>query len=236
MAVGATSLEVVPSADEKPDAVVLGFNPTMTYSELAEVAIAIQRGAVWVQTNMDATVPTPRGPVPGNGALAAAVRAATGVEPVVAGKPEAPLHREGILRTQARRPLVVGDRLNTDIEGAVRGGADSLLVLSGVTTPATLVAAGPHLRPSFIAHDLRGLHVPHVAPTLVRGDPGCPSSMTCGTWAAEVRDGEVVLSGVGSSEDLSEDGRLDGLRAVCAAAWHARGSVDASLALTILGW
>ena len=74
--------------------------------------------------------------------------AATGAEPLVAGKPQPPLHQESITRTGARNPLVVGDRLDTDIQGAVRGGVDSLLVFTGVTTPAQLVAALAERQPS----------------------------------------------------------------------------------------
>ena len=117
-------------------------------------------GALYVATNADATLPSPRGPQPGNGSIIALLVAATGVQPVVAGKPEPPLHAESVQRTGARRPLVVGDRLDTDIEGAVRGRADSLLVLTGVSTPADAVLRR-RARPTYLARDLGGLLTPH---------------------------------------------------------------------------
>src|SRR5262249_57862182 len=97
---------------------------------------------------------------------------ATGQEPLVAGKPEPPLHAEAVARTDASRPLVVGDRLDTDIEGAVRVGADSMLVFTGVARPLDAVLAPPHQRPSYPAPDLARLRVPH--PPVVRADRGYP--------------------------------------------------------------
>lgn len=125
----------------------------------------------WYASNTDLTIPGARGISPGNGAAVEVVRIATGAEPHVAGKPLPPMHREAVLRTGARRPLVVGDRLDTDIEGAYNGGADSLLVLTGVTTPAVLLAARPEHRPTYVDADLRGLLTgqPEVTGTAVDG-------------------------------------------------------------------
>src|SRR5260370_31543 len=104
---------------------------------------------------------TKRGRQRGKGSLIQVVATATGVRPLVAGKPEPPLHTESVLRTGARHPLVVGDRLDTDIEAAHRVGADSLLVLTGVTGPAEAVLAPPSQRPTYLAEDLAGLLEPH---------------------------------------------------------------------------
>jgi len=112
------------------------------------------------------------------------------------------MHRESVQRSGASRPLVVGDRLDTDIEGASRVGCDSLLVLTGVTTPAQLLAAPPEHRPTYLSAGLDGLLSAHRAPE--RGDAG----WTCGGWRAAA---DLRLSGEG--EDL------DALRALCAAAW-----------------
>ncbi len=111
---------------------------------------AVARGLPWFASNTDLTIPSPRGIAPGNGAAVEVVRIATGAEPQVAGKPLPPMHRETILRTGAERPLVVGDRLDTDIEGANAGGVDSLLVLTGVTDAAQLLAAAPKYRPTYV--------------------------------------------------------------------------------------
>src|SRR6185437_1343231 len=113
-------LNPVESADESPQAVVQGYSPLTDWAKLAEGAVAINRGLLWVATNLDPTVPSPRGPLPGNGSLVAALRHATGAEPVATGKPDPTMHRESVQRSAAERPIVVGDRLDTDIEGATR--------------------------------------------------------------------------------------------------------------------
>ena len=120
----------------------------------------MRSGAFWVATNADSTLPSRRGLLPGNGSLVAAVALATGQRPVVAGKPELPLHAEGVTRTHAKNPLVVGDRLDTDIEGAFAADTDCLLVLTGVTRAADLVDAPIQHRPTYLALDLAGLLEP----------------------------------------------------------------------------
>ncbi len=120
-ALGERGLVPVASADADPVAVMQGYGPDVGWRDLAEASLVIERGHPWVATNLDSTIPSPRGRVLGNGSLVAALRHATGVEPLVAGKPEPPLMQESVLRTGARRPLVVGDRLDTDIEGASQG-------------------------------------------------------------------------------------------------------------------
>jgi glycerol-1-phosphatase len=218
-------LSPVYGADDQPVAVVQGYSPELDWRQLAEGAIAIRRGALWVATNLDTTVPSPRGPLPGNGSLVAALRVATGAEPVATGKPDPTMHRETMLRTEAVRPLVVGDRLDTDIEGATAVGCPSLLVFSGVTTPADLLAAPPRLRPDFIGHDVSALLVEH-PPTSETG-----GVYRCGEWRARADSGQLLLESdrpqAGASEDepgpvTGRDGDLDdlnGLRALCAAAW-----------------
>jgi hypothetical protein len=127
----------------------------------------------------------------------------------VAGKPEPPLHAESVQRVGAKRPLVVGDRLDTDIEGAFRGGADSLLVLTGVTRPPELLLAPREQQPSYVAEGLAGLNASH--PGVVRANGG----FSCGGWTAAARTGEAWLGVTGTGE------WIDGLRALCAAAWAA---------------
>lgn len=189
-------------------AVVSGFSPDLGWRDLAEGTYAVREGLPWVASNLDRTVPTPRGLAPGNGLLVDVVAAAAGRRPdAVAGKPELPLHQEAVARTGSLHPLVVGDRLDTDVEGARRAGVDSLLVLTGVTAAEDLLAAPPTVRPTYLGPDLAALLVPHLAPQPT--DAG----WACGGWRARADRGEVVLSGGGD--------RWDGLRAAAAACWLA---------------
>ncbi|MEV5202409.1 HAD hydrolase-like protein [Streptomyces sp. NPDC053720] len=216
----------VESADDEPVAVAQGYGgPDMAWGRFAEAAYAIARGVPWFASNTDLTIPSARGIAPGNGAAVEVVRIATGAEPQVAGKPLPPMHRETVLRTGAERPLVVGDRLDTDIEGAFNGGVDSLLVLTGVTDAAQLVAALPEHRPTYIDADLRGL---------LTGQPEVTESgegFGCGGWTASARGDELVLAGDGDV--------IDGLRALCGAAWTYAGDgscgLDAGKAVARLG-
>ncbi|HEU0129387.1 MAG TPA: HAD-IIA family hydrolase [Mycobacteriales bacterium] len=162
VAVAAAGFAVVASAVDAPAAVVQGYDAGLGYADLAEAALAVRRGATWVASNLDATIPTARGELPGNGALVALVAHATGRRPdATAGKPERALHEESVRRVGARRPIVVGDRLDTDVEGANRVGCDSLLVLTGVTDEAALLAAPPERRPTYVGRDLGALLVAH---------------------------------------------------------------------------
>ena len=140
-------LVVVERAEDRPAAVVQGYGREVGWAQLAEAIVAVRNGARHVATNTDATIPSPRGPLPGNGAMVGMVSDDHRPEPLVTGKPDPAMHAECVRRTGARRPLVVGDRLDTDIEGARRAGAASLLVFTGVTDPGTLLAAGPEHRP-----------------------------------------------------------------------------------------
>jgi glycerol 3-phosphatase-2 len=161
IALEARGLVPVVSADDAPVAVLMGYGPDVGWRQLAEASYAVAAGAVLVATNLDLSIPTDRGVAPGNGTLVGAVTAATGVAPaVVAGKPYPPLMLESVERVGAARPLVVGDRLDTDIEGGARSGLPTLLVLTGVHGVADLLAAPPGRRPTYLAADLRGLALP----------------------------------------------------------------------------
>jgi HAD superfamily hydrolase (TIGR01450 family) len=209
-------LEPVESADDSPAAAVQGYSPELRWAQLAEIAHAVNRGVPWFASNTDLTIPSARGIAPGNGAAVEVVRIATGGRrPQVAGKPLPPMHRETVLRTGARRPLVVGDRLDTDIEGANAGGVDSLLVLTGVTAAAELLGAPPQHRPTYVAEDLRGLLGPHPR---VEGSGG---AFTCGGWTAAAGAEGFRLKGGGEG--------IDGLRALCAAAWTYAGEKSCGL-------
>ncbi|MCV7103924.1 HAD-IIA family hydrolase, partial [Mycobacterium palustre] len=154
----AVGLRPVRRFDDDPVAVVQGLSTTIGWPDLAEAALAIRAGALWVAANVDPTLPTERGLLPGNGSFVAALRAATGAKPRVAGKPAPRLLQDAVARGDFRAPLVVGDRLDTDIEGANAAGLPSLMVLTGVSTARDAVFAAPALRPTYIGHDLRSLH------------------------------------------------------------------------------
>jgi hypothetical protein len=197
---------------DQPVAVVQGFSPDVGWRLLAEGTYAVRAGLPWFASNLDVTMPTPQGLAPGNGALVSVIAQATGRRPVAAGKPETPLHLEAVRRVGARDPLVVGDRLDTDIEGANRAGVASLLVLTGVTTPADLVLAGPAHRPTFVCADLEtGLLGDH--PPVRRAETG---GWTCRGWVCTVTGAGIALVGGGSG--------IDGLRALCAACWSEGGA------------
>ncbi|MBB3675354.1 HAD superfamily hydrolase (TIGR01450 family) [Modestobacter versicolor] len=209
-ALTAAGLTVVERAEDSPAAVVQGYGPGVGWAQLAEAVVAVRGGARHVATNTDATIPSPRGVLPGNGALVGVVSTVTGQQPLVTGKPDPAMHAECVRRTGARRPLVVGDRLDTDIEGARRAGAASLLVLTGVATPADLLAARPDHRPDLLAPDAAGVLVPHPEVTAVEG------AWRCAGWQAEATGERLTLRSVGAHRD--GDG-LDGLRALAVAHW-----------------
>ena len=225
LVIGATALRLavrerglvpVSSAAENPVAVVQGFAPDVDYAKLAEGGLAVRAGALFVATNADSTIPNARGTAPGNGSLLKVIEHATGTAPIVAGKPEPPLHRESVIRTGAQRPLVIGDRLDTDIEAAYNTGTDSLLVLTGVDNPRTVTLAPESRRPTYIAETLDALLRPYPDVTVTETDA------TCGGWTATPDDtGTLTLTGAGTP--------IDGLRALTKAAWAVhdkRGGLD----------
>lgn len=122
--------------DREPEAVVLGFDLTLTYDKLRRACHFIRAGVPFVASHPDLTCPTEAGPVPDCGAITALLTAATGVEPVVVGKPNhhmagAALGRLGAAPSQT---AIVGDRLYTDMEMGFRSGLKTILVLSGETS------------------------------------------------------------------------------------------------------
>jgi len=210
-AVSERGLVPVSQADENPAAVVSGYDPQLDYARLAEAVLAVFHGALWIASNTDATVPTERGLLPGNGALVAFIAAATKATPQVAGKPERALHEEATARSHAKRPLVVGDRLDTDIEGANRAGAPSLLVLTGVATLEELIGADAEHRPTYLAEDLNAL---------LRGAPAVHLDLeqdqaSCGGWICRQVDGLLEWAG----RELAGDDGLDAFRAGARLCW-----------------
>lgn len=190
----AVGLEPVTADDPEVLAVVQGWDPGLGWADLAQGAYALRRGARWMATNVDATLPTEQGLAPGNGSLVAALRHATGLEPEVAGKPEPGMFEIAARRLGSARPLVVGDRLDTDIEGGVRAGMDTLLVLTGVSTVQEALHAEPVRRPTWILPDMRGLARPFADALVTDG------TARCGATTARWEDGDVVLSGQGARD------------------------------------
>lgn len=205
-AVAAKGFELVDGAGDHPAAVIQGFAPDLGWKQLAEAAYAINAGARYFATNLDLTLPTERGMAPGNGSLVAAVVTATGVTPPAAGKPEPGMFLLAAKQAGAERPLVIGDRLDTDLKGARAAAIPGLLVLTGVSDVHEALMAPAQHRPSYIGADLRTLEEQQPAP---RQD---------GNWwhvgdaRAHVVEGRLMVDG-GSD--------IDRVRAACCAAWAA---------------
>ncbi len=203
-------LSVVDRADGAVG-VVQGHSPDTGWRLLAEATVALRAGAVWVACNLDPTLPTDRGPLPGNGSMVAVLQMASGREPQVAGKPAPALITEAVRRTGARSPLMIGDRLDTDIEGGRAVGMATLLVLTGVSDAAELLAAPVALRPDHIGVDMGSLgrSVDDLAPG---PRPG---------WTVEsTGPGELTLRADGAPP---QGEAVDALRALCGAHWASGG-------------
>lgn len=217
IALEAAGLTVATSAQDLPVAVMQGYGPEVNWHDLAEASFAIAGGAVHVATNTDLSIPTARGIAPGNGTLVAAVSAATGTAPVVTGKPFRPMFDLAVDYTGARRALVIGDRLDTDIEGGHNAELDTLFVFTGVDGVAEILTAEPGRRPTHMGRDLRALFAP---PAEVCSDDA--GSVACGGWVIEPT-GQVTSMG---------DDVLDGIRAAARLCWA---SADAGAPLDHTG-
>ena len=174
--------EVVDSASDQPVAVLQGFSPEVGWPQLAEAAFAIQAGAIWIATNQDWTLPLEKGIAPGNGTLVGAVHTAVGILPEFAGKPFRPIFEAALKQLDINNPLVIGDRLDTDIKGAIGAGLSSACVLTGIAGRRELLGARSDERPNFIIQDLRGLFEEY------------PSAQT-GKESCRIEDSEVAIVG-----------------------------------------
>ncbi|MGE3381252.1 MAG: HAD-IIA family hydrolase [Nocardioides sp.] len=187
--------EPVTTLEAKPEAVVTGYGPDLPWKQLMLGAVQIRAGLPWVASNTDMTIPTAFGLGPGHGVVVRMLAEFSGKSPAVAGKPERPLLDETVSRVGGTHPLMVGDRLDTDILGAHNAEVDSLLVLTGVTGLAELVTAPPEQRPTFLACDLGGLLTPH--PEVVQQH----DAWGVGGWRGTVKDGDLVVEGDGGVDD-----------------------------------
>jgi 4-nitrophenyl phosphatase len=136
---------------------VAGINFKLTYEELANATLAIRGGAKFIGTNSDATYPSERGPLPGAGSILALLATASGQQPIVIGKPNRGMFDQAMARLKltADQTLMVGDRYETDISGAIRLGLWTAGVLTGISTRADFERASPP--PDLIADDLPDL-------------------------------------------------------------------------------
>lgn len=246
--ISAHGLTVVDSADDHPQAVIAGWFPNIGWKYLAQACIAIENGAQFFATNRDLTLPREKGITPGIGAFINAIRTTTGQDPVAsAGKPESAMYdeereiyaEEGDDLVPVSASLPVGDRLDTDIEAANRGGYDSLCVLTGVSDAHQLMCAEPILRPTFISADLRGLAEVHHAPRPVSSADqpvssadssrsstrttgiagGIATAFSCGSMMAQFDGSSSAITIHSTRADEDPASSIDALRAACQLCW-----------------
>ncbi|OFN38935.1 HAD family hydrolase [Corynebacterium sp. HMSC077G07] len=184
---------LVDSADDYPAAVFQGLNREMTWKQMSEASLAVSRGARYLVSNLDTTLPSERGFLVGNGSVAAAISTTTGVAPLSAGKPKPPMFIKAAERLGAKSPLAIGDRLDTDIAGGKAAKMDTFMVVTGVSTHMDVVAAPPEHRPTLIGADMTALNR-----ELDQARPTPQAGFTARYDDAEA--GVIVLSG-GDTED-----------------------------------
>ena len=199
--------ELVTSSEQSPTAVIQGFAPDVGWNDLAEASYSIQRGAKWVATNQDWTIPREKGLAPGNGTLVSAVHTAVGQLPIVAGKPERALFDSAMPNFESKSAIYVGDRLDTDVVGANKAGLGSALVMTGVTTRKELLAAKADSRPSFILGTLKDLLSSYRAPSKTKR-------------GYKLGDVEVELLGEKVVVSFGDPRSLDALKAACLTIWE----------------
>ncbi|PTW90426.1 HAD superfamily hydrolase (TIGR01450 family)/HAD superfamily hydrolase (TIGR01549 family) [Microbacteriaceae bacterium MWH-Ta3] len=202
---------VTDSAEDSPAAVIQGFAPHLGWVHLAEASFALHTGIPWVATNTDWTIPVARGIAPGNGTLVSAVHLAVGRLPVFAGKPEKAIFDYARERFHASDPLVIGDRLDTDILGANRAGMRSALVLTGIDQAKQAIAADETMRPTYILEDLRQLDEEY--PEVRLDVDGDVTSATVGDAVVRMKAHVVRIAHPGTS-------RINLLRAACAVVYN----------------
>jgi HAD superfamily hydrolase (TIGR01450 family) len=206
--VAAVGLRPVRRRRDKPHAVIQGHSTETCWTDLAEAALTIRAGALWVAANIDGSLPSEDGLLPGNGAMVAALRVTTDAEPQIAGKPSPTLLTDTLARGDFQTPLVVGDRLDTDIAGANAARLPSVMVLTGANCARDAVYAAAAQRPTYIGQDLSALHRDSEA-LAVAAQPA---------WDVETRDACVRITTGGN--DAEGDG-LSIVRAVASAIWDA---------------
>ena len=198
---------LVESADDAPAAVIQGFSPDVGWKDLAQAAFAIQRGATWVASNQDWTIPVEGGIAPGNGTLVSAVHTAVGILPEFAGKPAPKIFETALAQLQLVNPLFIGDRLDTDSKGARNFGMKSAIVLTGISKRKDLLAAKSDERPDFILANLAELNLayPEIKQT---------------KYGVRVGDAEVELLDKRVRVTAGDPSSISALRAACEIIWN----------------
>jgi HAD superfamily hydrolase (TIGR01450 family) len=207
--VSLAGFEIVESSKDSPVAVIQGFDPSVGWKDLAEASYAIQRGAKWVATNQDWTIPREEGLAPGNGTLVSAVHTAVGQLPVVAGKPEKAIFETALAQFGTSSAMYVGDRLDTDVLGANRSGIASALVMTGVTTRKELLAAKADSRPSYILGTLKDLLGSYQAPVKTK------RGYKLGSAEVELLGQKLVVS-------YGDPKSLEALKCACLTIWDSK--------------
>lgn len=204
----------VRSASDAPEAVVQGFTPDLRWADLAEACYALQERPgqeplPWVATNTDWTIPLEQGLAPGNGTMVSAVHTAVQRLPRFAGKPERAIFDTALSRAQisAQQALVIGDRLDTDIQGAQSASIDAACVLTGSDRPKQMLAAPKGARPKYIL--ARFADILHPYPAVAKRSDG----------SFRVEDARVRMDGHIVNVVREGNDPLNLLRAACAAIW-----------------
>jgi glycerol-1-phosphatase len=207
-ALASEGIAILDGEPDRADLVVVGWDRSVDYAKLKTASLLVERGARLIATNADASYPAADGMWPGAGALLAAVTTTTGATPTIVGKPAQPMFRAAVERTSARRPLVVGDRLDTDIGGARAMGFDSLLVMTGASNASGLL--GTTSLPTYVAPDLSGLLEDLPAARFRRARPEESGRVAAllveaglsADGVADRIDGTIVSGGDSQSQDL----------------------------------
>ena len=186
-------------------AVVQGFGPLVSWDDLAQASYLIQGGAIWIATNLDSTIPTQVGIAPGNGSFVTAVRNAVGREPDgVGGKPDRSMMDETMAVVPAKAPLLVGDRYDTDVAAGIAAGITTMLVLSGVSSPADVWAS--KIRAGYLGESVQDLITEYIGPQ------ESTDGYSCGSANAVYLAEESLVRATGGT-------RLERLRAADSLKW-----------------
>ncbi|MBI4260359.1 MAG: HAD-IIA family hydrolase [Actinobacteria bacterium] len=206
-ALSGAGIEVRDGDPDRADVVVVGWDRSVDYAKLRTASLLVQRGSALVATNADASYPAPDGEWPGAGAILAAIETTTGVRAEVAGKPHPPLFEEALRRAGGGPALAVGDRLETDIAGAVALGIDTLLVLSGVSGPSDL--SGAAALPTYVWPTVSGVLEDPAPPRIRAAGPADRASVS-----GLLEEGGLAGDGVADRIPLTlvaeRDGRIVG--------------------------